>query len=386
MSFEMKSNLKDKAIDEFLNSQSKRGTFFTYKSHMKLYLQFANKNGQELLDTKKNDTTFQVENSLFAYRKFLLGKGKSENYTTSSIGCVRGFYAYYRMPLVFRKQETRKLTEKNRSTQDYLFDKEDIAKMALVGNLKERYVLLVGKSVGLRASDFLSMTYGTFRSIKLENEAPISLGEIKTKKEKVPAYPFLDSDAIPIVKAWLESHKEAKDNDRIIEDTEDNLSVILQTLAKKAGMEIENGTVHGKRIRFHCLRKFLIDRLSAYASESQWKQIVGKAIGESAYVSQDQLRGVFQRAMKDISINGNGIKAKKLIELETTLKAVESENQVSKIRIDQLQKTISELSTENKDLKTQLADFQVRIEKRMTAIESSNKKLQIGQVGIETKS
>jgi hypothetical protein len=48
------------------------------------------------------------------------------------------------------------------------------------------------------------------------------------------------------------------------------------------------GTIHEKRVRFHCLRKFLIDRLSAYASESQWKQIVGKAIGEGAHVSQEQ--------------------------------------------------------------------------------------------------
>ena len=357
MSFEMKSNLNDKAIDAFLDSQSKRGTFFTYKSHMKLYLEFANKSGQELLDIKKNDTTFQVENSLFAYRKFLLGKGKSENYATSSIGCVRGFYAYYRMPLVFRKQETRKLTEKNRSTTDYLFDKEDLAKMALVGNLKERYVTLVGKSVGLRASDFLSLTFGMFRSVKLDNEAPLSLGEIRTKKEKVPAYPFLDSDTIPIVKAWLDSHKDAKDIDRILDDTEDNLSVILQTLAKKAGMEIENGAIHGKRVRFHCLRKFLIDRLSAYASESQWKQIVGKSIAEGAYVSQDQLKGVFQRAMKDLLINGNGIKTKKLIELENVLKTVESENQISKIRIDLLQKTIAELGIENKTLKEELSNM-----------------------------
>ena len=55
---------------------------------------------------------------------------------------------------MFRRQESKKLTENNRKTVDYLFDKEDLTKMALAGNLKERYVLLVGKSVGLRASDF----------------------------------------------------------------------------------------------------------------------------------------------------------------------------------------------------------------------------------------
>lgn len=234
---------------------------------MKLYLEYTGKTGQQIIDEKRNDTNFQVETSIFGFRKWLLQKGKSENYATSTVGAVRGFYSYYRMPLMFRKQESRKLTEKNRTTTDYLFDKDDLSKMALVGNLKERYVLLVGKSIGLRASDFLSITYGQLRSLKLESDAPISLGEIATTKEKVPAYPFLDSDAIPIVKAWLESHKEAKDSDRILDDTEDNLSVIVQTLCKKAGMEIENGVIHGKRVRFHCMRKFLTDRLSAYQSK-----------------------------------------------------------------------------------------------------------------------
>jgi hypothetical protein len=352
LSFDMKSNLNDKIIDEFLNAQTKLGTFKTYKTQMKLYLEYTGKTGQQIIDEKRNDTNFQVETSIFGFRKWLLQKGKSENYATSTVGAVRGFYSYYRMPLMFRKQESRKLTEKNRTTTDYLFDREDLAKMALAGNLKERYVLLVGKSVGLRASDFLKLTFGQLRSVKLDVEAPVAVGEIATQKERIQAFPFLDSDALPIVKAILEANKDKADNQRILTDTEDNLSVILQTLAKKAGMEIENGAVHGKRIRFHCLRKFLIDRLSAYAGESQWKQIVGKAIDEGAYVSQDQLKGVFSRAMKDLLINGNGIKAKKLIELENALvesqrkiTALETTNEVLRKRLDELengQKTMSE--------------------------------------------
>jgi len=176
----MKSNLNDMVADEFLNSQTKEGTFKTYKTQMKQYLEFTGKTGQELLDIKRNDKDFQVETTMFGYRKFLLGKGKSENYATSSIGAIRGFYSYFRMPLQFRRQESRKLTEKNRSTTDYVFDKEDLSKMALSGSLKERCVLLVGKSIGLRASDFLTLNFGQLRSLKLEVEAPIALGEIAT--------------------------------------------------------------------------------------------------------------------------------------------------------------------------------------------------------------
>jgi hypothetical protein len=120
-------------------------------------------------------------------------------------------------------------------------------------------------------------------------------------------------------------------------------------LCEKAGMEIQNGTIHGKRIRFHCLRKFLIDRLSAYASESQWKQIVGKAIDEGAYVSQDQLRAVFGRAMKDLVINGNGIKIKKLTELENAL--LDSQKRLTSVE------TTNDVLRKELDKVTQKVDF-----------------------------
>jgi hypothetical protein len=123
----MKSNLNDKIIDDFLNSQTKLGTFKTYKTQMKLYLEYTGKTGQQIIDEKRNDKNFQVEKNILGFRKWLLQKGKSENYATSTVGAVRGFYSYYRMPLMFRKQESRKLTEKNRKTTDYLFDREDLA-------------------------------------------------------------------------------------------------------------------------------------------------------------------------------------------------------------------------------------------------------------------
>jgi hypothetical protein len=353
------NKINDPVIEEFLNAQ-KTSSSYTYRSILKKYLEFTQKSAKELLEIKSNDKNYSVEASMMDFRKWLLNNEKSEKYCATSIGCVRGFYSYYRMPLVFRKQESKKLLEANRKTFDYLFDREDLAKMALAGSLKERYILLAGKSMGLRASDFVSIRYGQFRALKLDNEPPICVGEIATTKEKVPAYPFLDTDAVPIVKAWLDAHKEAKDSDRILDDKEDNLSIALQTLAKKAGMEIENGQIHGKRVRFHCMRKFLIDRLSAHASESQWKQIVGKAIDEGAYVSHDQLRGVYSRAMKDIVINGNGIKSKKLVELENAMNQLERENAASKTRIDGLQKQTTELDDQLKNINS-VIDF-IRIE------------------------
>ncbi len=85
----------------------------------------------------------------------------------------------------FVKHEVKKLTERIRVTHDYLFGREDLTKMVLAGSLKERYVLLMGKSMGLRAGDFVKLTFGQFRCLKLDGEPPIAFGEVGTGKEKL---------------------------------------------------------------------------------------------------------------------------------------------------------------------------------------------------------
>jgi hypothetical protein len=58
-------------VDEFLNSQTKEGTFKSYKTVLKQYLEYTQKTGQQLLDIKRNDKDFQVENSMLNYRKHI---------------------------------------------------------------------------------------------------------------------------------------------------------------------------------------------------------------------------------------------------------------------------------------------------------------------------
>lgn len=153
-------------------------------------------------------------------------------------------------------------------------------------------------------------------------------------------------------------------------------------------MEIENGAVHGKRIRFHCLRKFLIDRLSAYASESQWKQIVGKSIDEGAYVSQDQLKGVFTRAMKDL-INGNGIKAKKLMELENAL--VDSQKRLTNVETtnEVLRKEVNKVTVKNEELGEKVNSLQEQVDGIASSLQKQNqikiKKQQVESEELEAK-
>jgi uncharacterized coiled-coil protein SlyX len=117
----------------------------------------------------------------------------------------------------------------------------------------------------------------------------------------------------------------------------------------------------GRVVRFHNLRKYLIDRLSAVCSESQWKQIVGKKISEGAYISTDQLREIYARAMPSIVINGakNHAKIEALEEaLVDQQKQLASKDEVIKA----LEKKLGFVSTESANNSTTIQNLVKRLE------------------------
>jgi hypothetical protein len=305
----------DDVCIKFLKQQN-HSTQLTYKSFLKIVLEFTGMTGQQILESKKADKNNEWEQKVLDFKQWMKEKNFSDNTTKSAITTLKSFFNCYRTPLSFNQSEKRKLNGRaQRVTQDYELSNEDITKMFSVGDLRERYIVLLGKSLGLRVGDFTTLTYGTFRSINLDQEPPIYMGKLQTEKEGVTAFPFIDSDVLPIVKSILDINKGKPNDKKIITVQNEELSTILQTLATKAGINLG-----GKHLRFHCLRKYLCDRLSINTSDSKWKQIVGKAISEDAYVSPLELREIYLKAMKytTISTNGNG-KVTKLSEELTEL-------------------------------------------------------------------
>ena len=186
-----------------------------------------------------------------------------------------------------------------------------------VANLTEKYVLTVGKSFGLRAGDFMKLVRGDLEAY-IDREPPISIGAINTQKEGVRAYPFVDVDAQPIIKLMLEKmtrEGRTKPSERMLTYTHKmQLSRVIKRLVQKAGLNVGN-----KNVKFHCLRKFLIDHLSSYMSESKWKQLVGKSISEAAYVSPEGLRQDYARATPETCFT----QPTQLIELQKRQEAIE---------------------------------------------------------------
>ena len=84
-----------------------------------------------------------------------LEQGYGGYYAQGVYMAIRGLFSYNDQPLFFRRADKKRLSERNRKTEDYSFDKSGIASLSMVGNLRERYVLRVGKSLGRRAGDFV---------------------------------------------------------------------------------------------------------------------------------------------------------------------------------------------------------------------------------------
>jgi len=285
----------DEATWKWLNSK-KKSSKCTYQTAWKYFVEYIGMTGDQILADRRTDNAYAWEQKVLDFKQWMKDEKEQSDYTaTTATGAARSFFAFHRVALKFRKDETKRLGEANRKTQDYRFSRDDLKRMVDVSDLEEKYVIVAGKSFGLRAGDFFALTRGDLEPY-INREVPISLGEYHTQKESVRAYPFIDSDAQPIVKLMLETmNREGRTNptDRMVTYKDQiTLSRILKRVADRAGIQ------HGNKvIRFHCLRKFLIDNLSRFMSNEKWKQIVGKKISESAYVSPDSLREDYARVM-----------------------------------------------------------------------------------------
>lgn len=312
----------DKATIEWLKSQSKN-TRKVYKVLWQKFLEFTKMNGDQILESRKQDKEHNWEKKALEFKNWLAEKEFSEHTVKTTLGIVRGFFNFHYSDLKFRRSTKVKLSRKpKRKRQDFKFTKETIAKMSVQANLRDRYILVVGKSLGLRATDFIGLKIGDFTSLNLDSEAPISMGKIYTQKEAVTSYPFLDSDAVPIVKAFLQSINTSDPDARMLQIKKNELTTVLQRLAKKANIELGN-----KHLRFHCLRKFLIDRVSATTSESKWKMIVGKTVSEDAYVSELELREAYSRAMPETTFSSYNHSIMKIEQVEEKFKEQIEEQQ-----------------------------------------------------------
>lgn len=322
-------------VVEWLNSQ-KTDTRRIYSYSWQQFKDFIKITGDEVLADKQADKTHKWEKKILEFKQWLIStKGLSENTARAAAMTVCGFFAFHYQRLQFRRPQARRVGEGKRKTQDYKFSRNDLQKMNEDADLEESYVLLAGKSFGLRAGDFIQITVGDLKPY-LDREPPISIGEFDTQKEAVVAYPFIDRDALPVIKrliSKLERTVNATSATRMVGFKRTvTLSRILRRLVANAGIDTGN-----KRVRFHCLRKYLADRLSSVMSESKWKQIVGKTISEGAYISAESLGADYAKAC-DATCFPRSVKDIKEFEIQKILQ--QSKKHLSPEQLQELEKQL----------------------------------------------
>jgi site-specific recombinase XerD len=331
--------IEDPMILEFLNIM-KTKTRRTYESYFRRLLEFEpTLNGQTMLEEKD----LWERSKCIQFKRYLEGKGFSENMQKSAIGAIRGFFSHNRKPLFFSQAEKKQVNTAQNETQGIFFSREEMIKMWNISTLSDLSKwILCNKSMGLRASDFAKISYGQLRGIDLTQEAPIFFGKINTGKESVIANVFLDSDVVHTVQELLDLNKDKKDKDLVFPHREDYLSRTLKNLAVKAQINIGD-----KEVSFHALRRFLYDRLTRITSDDRSKMIIGKTTKESSYLSPQDLREDFKRVMSEISVNGNG-----------AVKQIKAEVHQQGETIEQLVKLLAERDKTIAELKTQQTESQ----------------------------
>jgi hypothetical protein len=236
----------DPEFKKFLDGQTSKRTRYTYLSYLrKLYEFDSTVSGAEMLRNSKA----WVHRILELHGWLINTKKHSSCYAESMCGMIRGFFASNRKALALIPQERRKLGRRRRVTEDFYFNRETLKRLWDVASLKEKWCL-INKSFGLRAEDYSKLTFGDLRTIDLTLEPPIFFKEFATEKEGIKAFLFIDSDCVPVIKNILEISKDKPNDAEVFTSQSDELSYVLQSLARKANLEVGN-----QRIRFHCLPK-----------------------------------------------------------------------------------------------------------------------------------
>jgi len=318
-----------------------------YRIGFDIFLEFMNRtekgewSDKRLIEEREEDVknrSFAFERKVVEFYEWLktYDPNLSDNTRKAYMLAVRSFFAYHRLDVKLTRQQRAKVSRKPKPKRKYYdFTLEDIKRMASVSKPKERYVLLVGKELGLRAIDFVNLKVGTFTA-HLEEEVPISLGEVYTQKEGVNAKPFLGYDGKQAVEQWLtilKSKGKYNPDKPMLEVGENELTEMLKRLTKRANISVGN-----EKIRFHQLRVFLITRLSKVMETNRWKQVVGKEVPESAYVKPFLLKEDYQKVLPLITAN-------------TTASMPQREE------LQKINKRILEVERENITLKEQIEEF-----------------------------
>jgi integrase len=295
---------------DYVKEAKSKNTLKEYRNGLKKFSEWYGKDLDTILVERKQDLESEdpvrrrhFEHKLEEFHRALLNEGYAVNSCrTMTLGLIQ-LFNYFDMDMKTRviSAEAKKTVETEKS---YPLTIEEVRGMyAVADSVRDKVLLLMGKDLGLRLADVLSIKKDEIPD--LEQESPIPFQRV-TNKEKVLAKGFLSDETIAILKAYLPALK-SKLNPYLFPSngecpiTDDTVNNILRTLAEKAKIKVPNG----QALTFHCFRKmFLTYCIEAGVGLTAGKLMCGKAVAksDSTYIHNARLKKLFLQLQKMIRV------------------------------------------------------------------------------------
>lgn len=298
--------MKAQEFLDYVEKSKSKNTWKEYRNGLKKFSEWYGKDLDTILMERKQGLESgdpvrrrHFEHKLEEFHRALLNKGYAVNSCrTMTLGLIQ-LFNYFDMDMKTRviSAEVKKTVETEKS---YPLTIEEVRAMyAAAGSLRDKVLLLMGKDLGWRLADVLSIKREEVPDLNQETLIPF---QRITSKEKILARGFLSDETVAILKAYLPTLK-SKLNPYLFPSnsegsiTDDTVNNILRSLAEKAKIKVPKR----QALTFHCFRKmFLTSCIEAGVGLTAGKLMCGKAVAksDSTYIHNARLKKLFLQLQK----------------------------------------------------------------------------------------
>ena len=334
--------------DSYANADAQ--STWKYKDRMNTFLEFMGLTDVEFIESYKRakdrlEWAKQIGNKVIAFYNDRVQKGYATNTVRAEVSTVRAFCRDNATTLIIQR---RKIAKAKSAKGEHEFNREELAKMFYVADVRGKAILSTAVSLGLSVEDFSELKRDYIESLvnkSLTEKIDFISFDYERAKTGVESRSHLTPEAVNSLKAWFE-YVDAKRTEKGLEKSEwvwcngnhghldeQTLNDIIKDLVKKA-----NITTTGK-MRFHLIRKFLMSALHDSGFDS-WE--TKRALGKEIPTSDDTyLKGLsrnvtekFPKAYEHIRLSGYANRnhtriedlETKMQQFEIKLESVELEN------------------------------------------------------------
>jgi site-specific recombinase XerD len=350
------TEITEKWISEAYPTASTQSVW-KYKDRMNRFLEFLGMTDAEYVESYKtakdrHDWAKDMGKKLIDF----MNKRKSEGYATNTIrGELSTPRAFSRDNCTTLLIQRRKIPKARTAKGEHEFNREELAKMFYVGDVRGKAVLATAVSLGFSVKDFAELKRDYIESLvnkALEEKIDFIGFSYERGKTGVESRSHLTPEAVNSLKAWFE-YIDASRAEKGLPKSEwvwcngngghldpQTLNDIIKDLVSKA-----NIATTGK-VKFHLLRKYVMGALHTAGFDSwETKRALGKEIPTSDATYLQKLNGDVDRkfpvAYEEMKLSGYANhNHTRLEELEVKVQQLEQRDEQREMELNAMRRIL----------------------------------------------